>query len=208
MPEEQEVETTDLQEAIDELHRDRTEREEQERQTVWTRYISLTTALLAVFAAVGSLQAGSKVNEAMMSQIKASDSWNQYQASRQKTHLYTVETNAIVDGAFSYSPVSKVKGDKKWSPKSREDRAKDYEAQVAKEETTSKKSSEKASDYEKEAKLLMEAHESFARSVALIQVAIALGAISALTKIKPVWFMSILVGAAGIIAFGIGFSIK
>jgi len=51
----------------------------------------------------------------------------------------------------------------------------------------------------------MGSHERFATSVAFIQVAIALGAISALTKIKAVWLMSILIGIAGIAAFAAGF---
>ena len=52
--------------------------------------------------------------------------------------------------------------------------------------------------FEKEAEHLKHGHEQFAQSVAFIQVAIALGAISALTKIKPVWLMSMAVGAAGL----------
>jgi hypothetical protein len=44
----------------------------------------------------------------------------------------------------------------------------------------------------------MEGHHEFAESVAYIQVAIALGAISALTKLKLVWIMSIIVGVIGV----------
>jgi len=50
----------------------------------------------------------------------------------------------------------------------------------------------------READHLLEQHHSFANSVALFQVAIALGAVAALTRIRPVWYGSMLMGLAGI----------
>src|SRR5438128_1444288 len=97
MPEEAEIETTELQETIDEMREEREERVREARETAWTRWISLTTALLAVVAAVAALQSGALVNEAMMDQLRASDKWNEYQASRQKTHLYTLGANMLLD---------------------------------------------------------------------------------------------------------------
>lgn len=187
------------------MHKERGEREEQERATAWTRYISLTTALLAVFAAVGALQSGSLVNEAMISQLKASDTWNEYQAAKQKTHIYTVGAYAIIDSGEHANPTPHMGGKDRWKPKSGADRAKDFESQILKEEGKAKSLSEEAKKLEKEASLLMHHHERFATSVAFIQVAIALGAVSALTKIKTVWVMSMLVGIAGILAFAAGF---
>jgi len=198
MPEEIEVETSELQEAIEELHKERSEREQAEKVTAWTKYIGLTTAILAVFAAVGALRSGSLVNEAMIAQLKSSDKWNEYQAARSKTHLYTLQANAIVDRAFAYpsDAVTLKKG--RWSPKTAADRAKEYEGQVGKEEDKAKGLSEVAKKFEEEATHMMHGHHQFAQSVAYIQVAIALGAISALTKIKPVWIMSVVVGAIGL----------
>ncbi len=97
MPEEIEIETSELQETIDELHHERAEREIEAKQNSWTRYIAMTTALLAVFAAIGALQGGAKVNEAMIDQIKAADKWNEYQAARQKEHIYTLKANDLLD---------------------------------------------------------------------------------------------------------------
>ncbi len=205
MPEEIEVETKDLQEAIEELHKERGEREELEKAGAWTRYISLSTALLAVFAAIGAMKSGSLVNEAMIEQLQASDKWNEYQAARQKSHLYSLQAFSIIDqprGQIASSP-PQPKG--RWSPKSPADRLKDFEGQVKKEEDKAKDLSEKATHLEKESEHLMHTHHKFAGSVAYIQVAIALGAISALTKIKPVWLLSIIVGTGGIYFFTSGF---
>src|SRR5580693_5023816 len=86
MPEEPEVETSELQEAIDELHQDRAEREAEEQRSKWTKYVGLATAIFAVFAALGALESGSLVNESMIQRLKASDSWNEYQADKDKLH--------------------------------------------------------------------------------------------------------------------------
>src|SRR5947209_13220183 len=97
MSEEVEIETKELQETIEELHEERREREQEARQTAWTRYIALTTAILAVFAAIGALQSGALINESMMLQLRASDRWNEYQAARQKDHLYSLQAFALLD---------------------------------------------------------------------------------------------------------------
>src|SRR5512141_3409762 len=79
MPEGPEVETEKLHEAI---------QEEMEKEGgSFLRRIALTTALLAVCAAIASLRAGATVNEALVLkteatrlQAEASDEWAYYQA--------------------------------------------------------------------------------------------------------------------------------
>jgi Domain of unknown function (DUF4337) len=44
---------------------------------------------------------------------------------------------------------------------------------------------------------LLHRHHRFADSVALFQVAIALGAVAALTRIKLIWYGSIVLGLSG-----------
>src|SRR5213078_1315887 len=46
----------------------------------WISWVALSTALLAVLAAIAGLLSGIHVNEAMMNQIEASDQWSYYQA--------------------------------------------------------------------------------------------------------------------------------
>src|SRR5438046_8244551 len=46
----------------------------------WISWVALSTAILAVLAAIAGLLSGSHANEAMMDQIKASDQWSYYQA--------------------------------------------------------------------------------------------------------------------------------
>ncbi|HKS31875.1 MAG TPA: DUF4337 family protein, partial [Chthoniobacterales bacterium] len=46
----------------------------------WISGVALSTAILAVLAAIAALLSGSHANEAMMEQIEAADQWAFYQA--------------------------------------------------------------------------------------------------------------------------------
>jgi hypothetical protein len=202
MPEEIEIETDHLQETIEELHKEREEREKEEKETAWTRYISLTTAFLAVIAAVAALQAGSLANEALIlknesivSQAKASDQWNYYQAAGIKSN--TAKQTASVLAALPGHPT---------------DAGKVWEKDSAKYEQRKEKAMEDAKEFEKErdekseeAKSMLTHHEIFALCVTCTQVAIALSAIAALTKRRAVWYVSMLAGAIGLVLFTNGY---
>ena len=56
-----------------------------------------------------------------------------------------------------------------------------------------------------EADVLLARHHRFAEAVALFQVAIALGAVAALTRLRLVWFASMLLGGAGLALFALPF---
>src|SRR6266702_8898915 len=53
----------------------------------WVSWVALSTAILAVLAAIASLLSGKHANEAMMSQIEASDQWSYYQAKSVKVSV-------------------------------------------------------------------------------------------------------------------------
>ena len=53
----------------------------------------------------------------------------------------------------------------------------------------------------READHLLARHHGFANSVALFQVAIALGAVAALTGARAIWWGSVLTGLGGIVLF-------
>src|SRR5947208_15777973 len=93
MPEEPEVDTDRLREQIDE--------EIERGGGALLRRIALTTAVLAAFAAVASLQAGDTVNEALVLkteatrlQAEASDQWAYYQAKGVKAAVQEAATAA------------------------------------------------------------------------------------------------------------------
>lgn len=193
MPEHAEVETRELQEAIEELHEEHAEVETERKTASWLTYVGLGTALLAVFAAIGAVQSGALINEGLINQIKASDTWNEYQASRQKDHMYTLALNAMADANGTYAP------------KAAAARTKQYRAKVAEELSKERERSAEAQKLERESIAQISKHHYFEYSVGLIQVAIALSAIATLAKVKLVWYVGLLAGAVGIVLFVTGF---
>src|SRR5438128_5916836 len=64
----------------------------------WISWVALSTAILAVLAAIAGLLSGGHANEAMMSQIDASDQWGFYQAKSIKA--------AVLESKSSLSPAT------------------------------------------------------------------------------------------------------
>src|SRR5438128_10110413 len=98
MPEE-EFETTEFKEKLEEA----TERavEESEHRARWIVYLSFSTALIAVLAAIASLESGTysneallEKNEALLAQTKAADQWAYYQAKSVKGTIYASQAAA------------------------------------------------------------------------------------------------------------------
>ena len=169
--EELEVPTEHLHETINEKAQ-----EEKER---WSMYIALSTAVMAVFAAISGLIGGHYANEALIGQVKASDQWAYYQSKSIKAEI----ANSTA------SIVSLVSG-KTLPP---EDAAKAAKYEKDKEEIKLK-----AEALDKDSELCLNKHNILARAVTLFQIAIALAAISILTKKRLLWVCGIVLSVVGI----------
>ena len=140
---------------------------------VWISWAALSTAVLAVLAAIAGLLSGKHANEAMVSQIEASDQWSYYQAKSIKA--------AVLDAKIALSATP-----------SEQDREKTAKYQGEQSEIKSE-----AEHKEAAAKSNFHKHEVFARGVTMFQIAIAVAAISALTKRRRFWIVSLLFGGVG-----------
>lgn len=189
----------------------RGERAAERTERAWTRQLALSTSLLAVFAAVGALQSGALVNESLLLQVRAADVWNEYQADRQKFHLYSLAANTLLDagaatrgaagaeGAGSPTPASSA-----GAPLPPAARLAEYQAEVRKETAKQGQLQRQAKDLERASEERMERHHRFANAVALIQVAIALASVALLLARRPLWWLSLAAGAAGVVYFALG----
>lgn len=186
MPEEIEIDTDKLRESIS---------EEIERQGgSFLRWISLTTALLAALAAIGSLRAGATVNEALILkteatrlQAEASDQWAYYQAKG-------------IKGAVAQGAQSAWQATGKPVPPALVAQAARYAAEQSEIQRKAQELERQRDERSREADRLLEQHHHYAAAVALFQIAIALGAIAALTRVRLAWVVSLITGAAGIAA--------
>jgi hypothetical protein len=139
----------------------------------WISWVALSTAILAVLAAIAGLLSGEHANEAMMNQIESSDQWNYYQAKSIKA--------SVLDAKMSLS------GAPNESDQSKRDRYEKEQEQIKSE----------AERKEAAAKSNFHKHQVFAHGVTMFQIAIAIAAISALTKKPRFWVVSLLFGVVG-----------
>ncbi len=150
--------------------------------TPWISWVALSTAILAVLAAIAGLLSGSHANEAMMAQIESSDQWAFYQAKGIKASILEAKMTLGAGAA---------EADKEKVAKYMEE-----QAEIQRE----------ARGSEAAAKANFHQHEVFARAVTMFQIAIATAAISALTRRKRYWVGSMLLGAAGLVFLALGFA--
>lgn len=146
----------------------------------WISWVALSTAILAVLAAIAGLLSGMHANEAMMSQIQASDQWGYYQAKSIKAAILEAKTTLASEQTA---------------------RDKEKAAQYQEEQVEIKREAEHK---QAEAKANFHKHEVFARSVTMFQIAIAIAAISALTKKRRFWSVSLVFGLAGMVFLVLG----
>ena len=187
MPEEIEVDTDKLREQIEE--------EIGKEGGNFIRMIALTTAILAALAAIASLRAGATANEALalkteatQIQARASDQWAYYQAKG-------------IKGAIATATVSVWRAAGKTPPPETEALVERYATeQKAIADSARAKEAERDARSE-EAEHLMHQHHGYAYAVAFFQIAIALGAVAALTRSRPVYALSLLSGVAGLVFF-------
>jgi hypothetical protein len=183
MPEEIEIDTDKLREAIDE--------EIDKEGGNLLRGIALSTALFAAMAAIASLEAGGTVNEALALkteaarlQAEASDQWAYYQAKGLKAAISEAEKN-------SWTALEKT------PPADLTTNAQRYVDDQKKSKQAAEKLEGERDEKGKEADHLMHHHHFYAQSVALLQVSIALGAVAALTRRRLVWVGSAMLGVVG-----------
>ena len=156
--------------------------------------IALMTAILATIGALVSYQSGSAQNEAMflknesiLKQAEASDQWAFYQAKAVKSHL----DDAIAVLATDPEIRARFLADKAKEDKERAE----IQIEAQKLQAESRKLGQ-----ESEAKL--RPHERLALALSALQIAIALAAITILTKRKWLLWGSVTFAVLGVLAAG------
>ena len=142
----------------------------------WLKWAALLSAIFAVLAAVSGLQSAHYANDAMIEQIEASDQWGYYQAKGTKAMVLESEMRILsqlgsTDAAAMQQQIEKYR----------------HEQAEIKAEAESKVALSRAH---------LARHETLSRAVTLFQVAIAIIAITILTKRRR--FLLVSVGAAGL----------
>jgi len=144
----------------------------------WVLGVALSSAILASLAAVASLQAGHSSNEAMISQIESANEWSHFQSKSIKEAQLKGKLD-ILDALGKPAPEA--------------DKSKVVEYQNDKQQIQ-----KRAEDFQQEAKYHLRMHHVLSRGVTMFQIAIAIGAISVLTKRRKFWAISLGFGIVGL----------
>lgn len=150
----------------------------------WIGQVALSSAFLAVFAAISALMAGHHSNEAMIEQIRASDQWSYFQAKGVKSSV--LQTKLQI-----YEALGK--------PTKPEDQEKLVEYKAEQEEI-----SHKAKELEESSEGHLAKHQTLAKAVTFFQVAIAISAIAVLVRRRKFWYLSLGFGFVGVFFSALG----
>jgi len=195
MPEE-DIETAELKESVEAS----VERalEVERAKAGWIVYLSLSTAIIAVFAAVASLESGAnsndailEKNDAVLNQSRASDQWALYQAK--------VMRAAVASGESEFAASTNPGLAQKF-----QDEVTHLKAEQAPLEAKARALENDVETHNARAERFLERHHRFAISVTLFQIAVALSAIAALVKKKRLWLVALAASAGGLVLFVAG----
>jgi hypothetical protein len=185
----------------DHLHEEIQEKAEEKREK-WTLYVALSTAVMAVLAAVAGLLAGHHANEALVERVKASDQWNFYQAKNLKQEI-AVNTDkilrALAPGRNGPTAGSATGGSPATVPFEG-----DHSQDIARYDKEKAEIKKKAEEAEQASEAHLAKHVPLASAVTAFQIAIAISAISILTRRKNLWYASLLLTAGGAVFFLLG----
>jgi hypothetical protein len=186
----------DTQELKDKLEEAREAGAPERAAAPWITWLSLSTAIIAVLAAIAALQSGSHANDAMLEkndavlhQSKADDAWAHYQAKGVEAAVYATQAEN--------APRPELAA--RWRAEGEREKTERAEIRHAAEEEE-----KEVAEMDRRSEHSLHVHHQFATSVTVFQVAIALAAIAALTRRKLMWWVSLAVGATGTVFFVIG----
>ena len=135
----------------------------------WILTVALSTALVSVLAAISGMLSAHHENESLLAQMRASDQWNYYQAKGIKSEIVSATGKMIGGGKADETTLERVEKYKL-------------------EQEEIKKTAE---EFEKDTEEHLTRHVKLARGVTMFQIAIAISAISILTRRKFFWYTGI-----------------
>jgi hypothetical protein len=157
--------------------------------------VAITVAVLAVLAAAATsletVEGGLAItasSEAVLSQDKATDAWNEYQADSLKKHIYGIA--AAQGGAHAAE----------WAKESRDQAAKQGDIRKRAEENEAERDRLTAESAEHERR-----HHWLTGAATLVEIGIALSTIAIITKRRPFWLGATMLGLVGVVLGAAGF---
>lgn len=170
-------ELKELKGFIADLKADRAASKEKEKRDSWTKYVSLTVVIIAVVSSIATQWSGRYSSRVQISQAKASDAWNLYQARSVKGHLLEVTTNVLAKMGSNDLEMEKM--------------FKAYSKDVARYNSGKDESQKIAKAFEDDRDASEALGKKLGPAIPLFSVSIALASMCLLTKKKSLWLVAI-----------------
>jgi len=159
------------------------------------RPVAFTMSLLAVLVAVVTVVGHRTHTEAVLNQAKASDTWNEYQAKKNRAY----DTQLVTD-LLNVVTVADQDGAKKI--------AKGYSDHQAKWADDLEKEKKVAESFEEEVKLAEHKADYFDFGEALLEIGLVISSVTLLTKSRIYWILGMGFSVIGIVATVMGLLLK
>lgn len=156
-----------------------------EQKEKWQGWLALSTAIMAVLAALTTLYMGKYSSRAIMAQGQESDQWAYYQAKSIKGHTFEVNHRVLELQLLTQRGVPpEVSGEyRKTMDK--------YAEEIKRYDVEKKDIKQKAEGIAKAKLKAQEMGGNFAYALIFLQIALMLASISSLTKRKYLWYIAL-----------------
>ena len=159
-------------------------------------WIALSTAVMAVFAAITTLYVGKYSSRAVLHQGEETDMWAYYQAKSIKQHTFEIQKEKIEQEMLAQAGrISKEAREKADTMLAR------YGRNIERYEVEKNEIKEKAEALAREKKEATARAGNFGYALIFLQIAIMLSSLAALTKKKPLWFLGLATTAGWLFYF-------
>jgi len=176
-------------------HSEHAEHAAHERDPFISR-VTITVAVLAVMAAAaGSLEtvegglAITASSEAVLSQDRATDTWNEYQADSLKRHMYSIAADQGGANADKFRETAKEQAEKQPEIKKRAEENEAERDRLVRE----------SAQHERR-------HHWLTGAATLVEIGIALSTVAIITKRRPFWLGAVGLGLVGLVLAGVAFA--
>ncbi|MDP4208947.1 MAG: DUF4337 domain-containing protein [Bacteroidota bacterium] len=169
----------------------------EEKKEKWLNYLALSTVIFAVCATLSTFKGGGYGSKALMNQTNAANQWSYYQSKSIKAYIFEnqkdnleLQKNLLTSQSTISEYIKKIEF---------------YNSKLKQYDAEKEDIRKKALAYEKDRDGCQVHSSAFGIAVIFLQIAILLSSIAALVKKPLVWYLSMVVGAVGVLYFFNGF---
>ncbi len=169
---------------------------EQKKGDSWVGGVALSTAVIAVFAAVTTLYVGKYSSRAVLYKAEESNQWAYFQAKSIKGHTYEIQGDRLEIEILAADGRAVPAAARKY-----EETLAAYRANVQRYEKEKAEIKAQAETYGKQGRIAQERAGDFGYGLIFLQISIMLSSVAALTRKKGLWYLGLAAVIGGVFFF-------